>query len=232
MISYRGYVTGSVIQVISVACVTKSALPFVLIYLVKRVMEIVLGNVRSDTMGLTVHKGVVRIATIQSVLKHLEIVSVVPWVCIMVRNVKLHVECAITKVAILKQELVLDHVNLVIMGTNVKGCVIQIVNMKLATAQLQNVLGVKQVFMVITAQWFAVQIALYDNATKIRDIVPKIAPLVDGVKLARMNVVRIALKTNVIAALAIVLLAMTVSTVRSVSSPAVHNALLEHVNAA
>lgn len=75
-----------------------------------------------------------------------------PWVCIMVRNVKLHVECAITKVAILKQELVLDHVNLVIMGTNVKGCVIQIVNMKLATAQLQNVLGVKQVFMVITAQ--------------------------------------------------------------------------------
>lgn len=155
-----------------------------------------------------------------------------PWVGIMVRNVKLHVECAITKVAILKQELVLDHVNLVIMGTNVKGCVIQIVNMKLATAQLQNVLGVKQVFMVITAQWFAVQIALYDNATKIRDIVPKIAPLVDGVKLARMNVVRIALKTNVIAALAIVLLAMTVSTVRSVSSPAVHNALLEHVNAA
>lgn len=74
MISYRGYVAGSVIQVISVACVTKSALPFVLIYLVKRIMEIVLGNVRSDTMGLTVHKGVVRIVTIQSVLKHLEIV--------------------------------------------------------------------------------------------------------------------------------------------------------------
>lgn len=74
MISYQGYAAGSVIQVISVACVTKSALPFVLIYLVKRIMEIVLGNVRSDTMGLTVHKCVVRIATIQSVLKHLEIV--------------------------------------------------------------------------------------------------------------------------------------------------------------
>lgn len=47
-----------------VVCVIKFVFFFVLIYFVKRIMEIVLGNVRLDIMGLIVYKGVVRIVII------------------------------------------------------------------------------------------------------------------------------------------------------------------------
>lgn len=182
-------------------------------------------------MVLTVRRFVVRIVTTRFAPKHLGTVLVVRGVNSMVPNVRAHVEPVIAKAVILKPEFVLDRAHLVIMVINAINYVVLVVIVGCVTARLGNALDVRQVITVLTVRWHAILIVPHDSATKTQDTVPKIAPLVDGVKPARMNAVRIALKTDAIATRAIVLLAMTVSTARSVNSLAVYNALLEHVNA-
>lgn len=219
------------IQVISVACVTKFAHHFVKFHLVKRVTGIVSGNVGSDIMVLTVRRFVVRIATTRFAPKHLGTVLVVRGVNSMVPNVRARVKTVIAKAVILKPEFVLDRAYQVIMVINAISCVVLVVIVGCVTARLENASDVRLVITALTVRWLAILIVLHDSAAKTQGTVPKIAPLVDGVKHARMNAVQLALKTDAIAAQAIVLLAMTVSTAQSVSSLAVRSALLEHVNA-
>lgn len=118
------------------------------------------------------------------------------------------------------------------MVINAINYVVLVVIVRCVTARLENASDVRQVITALTVRLLVVLIVPHDSATKTQDTVPRIAPLVDGVRPARMNAVQIALKTDAIAAQVIVLLAMTVSTVRNVTSFAVHSALLEHVNAA
>lgn len=182
-------------------------------------------------MVLTVLRFVVRIVTTRFAPKHPGTVLVVR-VTSMVPNVRARVQTVIAKVVILKPEFVLDRAYLVIMVINAISYVVLVVIVGCVTARLENASDVRQVITALTVRWLAILIVPPDSATKTQGTVPRIAQLVDGVKAARMNAVRIALKTDAIAARVIVLFAMTVSTVRSVRSLVVHNALLEHVNAA